>query len=164
MSSPTEAAETLGRRLVAVHAELRETLRELRASSSPGKGGSLASHCLAFCTTLDQHHRGENTQLFPEVVAQDPTLAAVVEQMQHDHGLIGFLLRDVATAVRALPPDPDPQQLQRFRQTLDGLSAVLESHFTLEERAVLGLLADQPVPAAPLAWDVSGARQDGGHG
>ena len=164
MSTPVEPAETLGRRLVAVHAELRETLRALRASSRPGQDGSLATHCLAFCSALDQHHRGENTQLFPEVVAQDPALAAVVEQLQHDHGLIGFLLRDVASAVRALPTDPDPQQLQRFRQTLDGLSAVLESHFTLEERAVQGVMADQPVPAAPLAWDVSGARQDDGHG
>lgn len=164
MSSPAEAVETLGRRLVAVHDELRETLRGLRASSRPGSDGSLTTHCLAFCSALGEHHRGENAQLFPEVVAQEPTLAAVVDQLQHDHGLIGFLLRDVAAAVRALPADPDPQQLERFRQNLGGLAAVLESHFTFEERAVLGVLADRPVPVPPPSWAVSGGRQDDGHG
>ncbi|GAA1435667.1 hypothetical protein GCM10009616_33320 [Microlunatus lacustris] len=164
MSTPVGPAETLARRLVAVHAELRETLAQLRASSRPGQDGLLATHCLAFCSALNQHHRGENTQLFPDVVAQDPTLAAVVDQLRHDHGLIGFLLRDVAAAVRALPADPGPQQLARFRQTLDGLSAVLESHFTLEERAVLGVLADRLVPTTPPTWDVSGGQQDEGHG
>ena len=164
MSTPADPVETLGRRLVAVHAELRETLRRLRASSQPGLDGSLTTHCLAFCAAVDQHHRGENTQLFPDVVAEDPALAAVVDQLRHDHGLIGFLLRDVASTVRALPADPDAAQLQRFRQTLDGLSAVLESHFTFEERAVRGPLAARPVPTPPPSWDVRGAGQDGGHG
>ncbi|SDT38994.1 Hemerythrin HHE cation binding domain-containing protein [Friedmanniella luteola] len=164
MSAPADPAETLGRRLVAVHAELRETLRGLRASSRPGADGSLAAHCLTFCATVDRHHQGENGQLFADVVAQEPGLAAAVDQLRHDHGLIGFLLRDVATAVRALPATPDAQELQRFRRTLDGLAAVLEAHFTSEERAVLAAVGDRPAPTPPPPWDVRAVRQDDQHG
>jgi hypothetical protein len=164
VSAPADPAETLGRRLVAVHAELRSTLRELRASSRPGLDGYLAAHCLVFCAAVDEHHRGENEELFADVVAQQPALAATVDQLRHDHGLIGFLLRGLATAVRALPAAPEPEELVRFRQTLDGLAAVLESHFTFEERAVLAAVGDRPTPTPPPAWDVSGFRQDGQHG
>jgi hypothetical protein len=164
VSAPSEVTRSLGRRLVAVHDELRETLHQLRTSSQPGRDGSLAVHCLAFCSAVDQHHHGENVQLFPQVVTEDPRLAAAVRQLQHDHGLIGFLLRDLAGAVRALPSDPDPEQLERFRRTLDGLSAVLESHFRLEERTILDLIDEFPDPAAPPSWDVRGDRQDDGYG
>ena len=164
MSTQADPLETLGRRLVAVHDELRTALRGLRDSSRPGTGGSLGVHCLTFCTAVARHHRGEDAELFPQVVAADPGLAAAVEQLQHDHNLIGFLLRDLAAAVQALPVEPDEQELERFRQHLDGLAAVLESHFRFEERRVLAALEGRPVPTEPPSWDVSGGGQDGPHG
>ncbi|GAA1828211.1 hemerythrin domain-containing protein [Microlunatus capsulatus] len=163
-STPEDPRASLGRRLVAVHDELRATLRGLRDSSHPGRDGSLGAHCLTFCAAVSRHHRGEDAELFPQVVAADPALAAAVDQLQHDHNLIGFLLRDLTAAVQALPAEPDDQELLRFRQHLDGLAAILESHFRFEERKVLAVLEGRPFPAAPPAWDVSGGVQDEPHG
>lgn len=162
--TPEDPRTSLGGRLVAVHDELRATLRGLRDSSRPGRDGTLGAHCLSFCAAVSRHHGGEDAELFPEVVAADPALAAAVDQLQHDHNLIGFLLRDLAAAVRALPVEPDEAELLRFRQQLDGVAAVLESHFRFEERKVLAALEGRPVPAAPPAWDVRGVVQDGSHG
>ena len=164
MSSAFDPLETLGRRLVAVHDELRAALRALRDSSRPGADASLALHCLTFCTAVAQHHRGEDAELFPQVVAVDPALVAAVDQLQHDHNLIGFLLRDLAAAVQSLPAEPDDAELERFRQNLDALAAVLESHFRFEERKVLTALEGRPAPEAPPAWDVRGGGQDDHHG
>lgn len=164
MSAAADPRETLGRRLVAVHDELRATLRGLRESGRPDRDRSLALHCLTFCTALAQHHRGEDAELFPAVVAQDPALAAAVEQLQHDHNLIGFLLRDLAAAVQALPAEPDEAELARFRQNLDGLAAVLESHFRFEERRLLAVLGTSTEPGPPPSWDVRGDHQDGDYG
>ncbi len=110
-STPEDPRASLGRRLVAVHDELRATLRGLRDSSHPGRDGSLGAHCLTFCAAVSRHHRGEDAELFPQVVAADPALAAAVDQLQHDHNLIGFLLRDLTAAVQALPAEPDDQEL-----------------------------------------------------
>ena len=156
--------DPLGRRLVAVHDDLRATLRALRESSRPGADASLGVHCLTFCTAVARHHRGEDAELFPQVVAADPALATAVDQLQHDHNLIGFLLRDLAAAVPALAADADGAELERFRQNLDGLAAVLESHFRFEERRVLTALQGRPAPPAPPSWDVRGEVQDGPHG
>lgn len=86
----------------------------------------------------------------------DPRLSAFGNQLvdihqrlrEHLTALREDLLRRVGDLVDGLGPDPDPVALGRVRTEVDTLAALVESHFTYEERrlvAVLNTLAGEPV-------------------
>ncbi|MET7403799.1 hemerythrin domain-containing protein [Dactylosporangium sp. NPDC005572] len=116
-----------GDRAVALHAQLTEVHRllldrvdELR------EGRPLLAHCLAFCAALTRHHRAEDEGLFAELVRARPSLAPAVAKLMEDHELIAMLLAKVEAAA-----DPDAAARE-----LDGLAAIMESHFAFEERVL----------------------------
>ena len=118
MDAPLPRLAALGDQLVETHIELREHLRSLR--------GALPAHCVAFCAAVHGHHTAEDTSVFPLLAREHPELAPVLAELEHDH-------RQVAEILRRLAAGPSPDELA-------GLEALLESHFTYEERKLVAAL------------------------
>ena len=142
-----ERATAFGRQLVEIHERLRDGFEELRAELAAGGvpgGRSLPEHCLAFCAAVERHHTAEDRETFPAVLAAYPELADVVATLARDHELVSGMLRNVTAVVEQAAAGGDRT---RAVLELDGLGALLESHFTYEERKLAALLT--PLNAGP---------------
>lgn len=129
------------------HTRLRKALTLVRAEGADPESTArdLLLHCRGFCTALDQHHRGEDRALFPAIEAAHPELAPVLRTLSEDHAMIDTLLTALRDAVdRAVTP----ADLARH---LDGVGAIMESHFAFEERQLLGVLETLALDADPRA-------------
>jgi hypothetical protein len=128
----------LSRQLAQAHQELRRQLAEVR-SNPVSSSSTLTAHCLAFCTSLTAHHEGENAGMFTDLLRQRPDLEATVKNLVQDHEVIAAILTRVAelttTAAGAEPAERDAIGFE-----LDGLAAIMESHFGYEERAISSAL------------------------
>ncbi|WP_326811788.1 hemerythrin domain-containing protein [Streptomyces scopuliridis] len=116
----------------------------------------LRAHCLAFCSALSRHHTDEDDGTFPALAARRPELRPVLELLRQDHEVVSGILR----SVEDLLANADAAGLPGVLRELDGLSALLESHFTYEEKRIVTALN---APAAPdrddgrLTWSRSRA-------
>jgi hypothetical protein len=137
----------LSEQLVHVHQALRERLRSLREEAADGgaSGGDLVSHCLGFCAAIHTHHTGEDRQLLPALRAAAPELAPVIDKLTEDHALVAGILQQVR---ELLTPGPSPSRPGTLARELDGLTAILESHFSYEERRIAKALDS----LGPGAW------------
>lgn len=110
--------------------------REAVDAGAPGEAAmrDLLLYCHGFCAALDDHHRSEDRTLFPEIEAAHPDLAPVLRKLQQDHSMMEHLIGGLRAAVAA--PSP-PDVLARH---LEGLAAIMESHFGYEERQLLVVL------------------------
>lgn len=145
----------------AVHGRLRRALELVRESaevtadrpdgSRPGAdplGGNrsgaasatdLLVWCRGFCTALTRHHTAEDAVLFPELERRHPDLAEVLRRLRQDHGMIAHL---VAGLEHALDRATDlAASRDAVGHHLDGVGAIMESHFRYEERALGEVLA-----------------------
>lgn len=104
------------------------------ADPSGAIAADLLLHCHGFCVALDGHHRSEDAGLFPRIAEARPDLAPVLERLTHDHAMMRQLVGALAAA---LDSGADPATLHGH---LDGLDAIMESHFGYEERSLLGEL------------------------
>lgn len=136
--------------LRAAHTRLRAALGAARESLDADVGASAAAsdlllYCIGFCTALDGHHRGEDRTLFPALRAERPELAGVIDKLMQDHSMLTHLLGELR---RAVEDDAGRDVLERH---LDGVGAIMESHFRFEEREILeplrALRLDAEVPA-----------------
>lgn len=132
--------------LRSVHARLREALEVARTSLSTGKPSGPATrelllYCQGFCAALTGHHGGEDRLLFPAIAAAHPELRGTLQQLQQDHSMMSHLIIGLQTAVQR---QAAPNELERH---LDGLSAIMESHFRFEERQLLRVLDAIELPA-----------------
>ncbi|WP_245923498.1 hemerythrin domain-containing protein [Paractinoplanes atraurantiacus] len=127
-----DSLKAYGNRLIACHHHLLEMIDDLREGGGDG---------LAFCAALTRHHTGEDATVFPLLAAkyasEHPDLRGFLDSLARDHEIIAGMLKDDMT-----------------REELDGLTAVLETHFIGEEKRLVALLnALAPTP-----------RLDGGFG
>jgi len=99
--------------------------------------------CHGFCTALDGHHRGEDRTLFPAVAAAHPELRPTLRALEQDHSMIAQLIGGLRTAADR---GGTPAQLGRH---LEGIAAIMESHFRYEERALRQVLETLDLPADP---------------
>ena len=131
-----------------VHARLREALDLTRGAIADGRSGEAATrelllYCHGFCAALDGHHRGEDHTLFPAIRAAHPELEPVLRRLTQDHSMIGHLLTGLQAALdRAAPA----AELDRH---LEGVAAIMESHFRYEERQLLTVLETLSLDASP---------------
>ncbi|WP_199435019.1 hemerythrin domain-containing protein [Qaidamihabitans albus] len=137
--------QRLGDELVAVHERLRTELRRIReqveAGTAPAhSAATLATHCLAFCSALTEHHTGEDTAAFPRLAGQFPELAPLIAKLEQDHAMMSGLIADLERVVSALADEPSPQERSRLLSHLDGLTAICDSHFAFEERSIRAAL------------------------
>lgn len=136
----------LGNQLVEVHIWLREQLAALRSGAV---GVDLRAHCVAFCGAVAQHHTDEDGTVFPRLAAEHPGLRPVLDELRRDHELIAELLGRLTETTDAAE--------------LDGLAALLESHFTYEEKrliAALNALENAPDVFAEQLNDATPASRD----
>lgn len=144
----------LSGQLIQVHQSLRARLASLRREITEAEAGrrvavtvpeDLLSHCLGFCAALHTHHAGEDDQLLPRLRAAAPELAPVIDNLIEDHSLIAGILRRVgellASGQAGAPAGP-------LGRELDGLMAILDSHFRYEERR----LAQALDALGPSGW------------
>lgn len=131
-----------------VHARLREALRITREAVNRGDpvehpARELLLFCHGFCSALDAHHTGEDRTLFPAIAAARPDLAPVLRNLQQDHSMIGHLLGGLESAVGSRS---SPEVLAGH---LEGIAAIMESHFRYEERQLLTVLEGLDLDADP---------------
>ncbi|MER7660012.1 hemerythrin domain-containing protein [Streptomyces sp. NPDC096193] len=132
-----------------MHLALREELEQLREDADAwldGRGErprELRAHCLAFCSALIRHHTGEDGGAFPALARQHPELRPVIEELEHDHQAVTEILR----AVENLVADETALDPARVRVELEGLTALLESHFVYEEKRLVAALNALPAAA-----------------
>ena len=139
--TPPSRAVALSEQLTRVHAALRDRLvlvrQEVAERGGPGPGvawpDDLLSHCLGFCAAIHTHHRGEDSRLLPALRDAAPGLAPVIDKLIEDHELVAGILRRIRDL---LDPGRPPVGTQTFLRELDGLTAILTSHFGYEERRI----------------------------
>ncbi|MGW5061216.1 hemerythrin domain-containing protein [Streptomyces sp. NPDC004096] len=123
--------------LAQAHQELRHRINEIRTGLGQRRlsDDALLTHCLAFCAALTTHHHGEDDGMFSQLLLARPDLAATVANLAEDHGMIAAILAQVSElADRAAGSGGDA--LEAIGGELDGLAAIMESHFGYEERTI----------------------------
>lgn len=147
-ADPDGRVAAFGNQLTEAHIWLREELARLRADigSSVDGGGErpreLRAHCLTFCSALSRHHLSEDGEAFPRVADQFPELRPVLAQLATDHQVVASILRRIEELLGDL--GPGLSEARRVRAELDGLAALLESHFAYEEKRLV---------SAPISQD-----------
>ncbi|MEP7762874.1 hemerythrin domain-containing protein [Sanguibacter sp. 25GB23B1] len=148
-----------GDELRRVHVQLRRALALAREAVEDGtvpeestapEGGPAAARelllfCHGFCVALSGHHRAEDGALFPQVVAAHPELAPVVAKLTQDHSMIEYLIGGLGAALARGAP------AEETLRHLDGIEAVMETHFGYEERQLVAVLD------ASQDWGATGA-------
>lgn len=132
--------EAWGRELHAVHRELRTQVERIRATiqrgeRSAGLSAEFRLFCAGFCTALTSHHTREDKRLFPHVLAAHPALGPAVSRLTDDHRLLAGLIEDLDRVTRAASADSG-----EVLRHLDGITAIMESHFRYEERELTRVL------------------------
>jgi hemerythrin-like domain-containing protein len=133
----------------AVHRRLRDALGFAREAIEDGaETESLAKDldlfCWGFCGALTGHHRSEDTVLFPLVLREAPELASTIGQLVQDHNMIAYLILDLEKALTA------KSERDVLLRHLDGIEAVLETHFRFEEKQLIGRLDQLAGPIGDL--------------
>jgi hemerythrin-like domain-containing protein len=136
------------RELRQMHARLREALDLTRSAVAEGRSGEAATrdlllYCHGFCTALDGHHRGEDHTLFPAIESAHPELAPVLRRLTQDHSMIAHLLAGLQAALDRAAP------VAELDRHLEGVAAIMESHFRYEERQLLTVLETLSLDASP---------------
>ncbi|WP_244930643.1 hemerythrin domain-containing protein [Nocardioides sp. W7] len=129
-----------------VHQRLRDALQVSRDALVEGTdperaGRDLLLFCHGFCVALSGHHEGEDRELFPVLAREHPELTPTLAKLRQDHHLIEYLLTALRASLRG------PATRAEIERHLDGIEAVMETHFRYEERQLLTVLADLELTA-----------------
>ncbi|MBE1492241.1 hemerythrin domain-containing protein [Plantactinospora soyae] len=163
-TGPDGRVLAFGNQLIEIHIWLREEFARLREDvdsyldgGEPGVRANLAAalpaHCLAFCSALTRHHTGEDGGAFPALAEQFPALRPVLAELERDHRILTDILRQLTELLDGLgaEPEPDPDQAMRVRAELEGLEAVMETHFRYEEKKISEALNALAAPGRSTA-------------
>jgi hypothetical protein len=133
-----DRATALSAQLVLTHQSLRDRLHAVREQLLSGgppdapAGADLLVHCALFCAALDTHHTGEDEELLPALRREFPELASTIDKLAEDHWLVAGILRRIRDLIaRAAAEDRGA-----LVGELDGLAAIMDSHFAFEERRI----------------------------
>ncbi|MDF5758023.1 hemerythrin domain-containing protein [Spongiactinospora sp. TRM90649] len=153
MTTSRERLTAFGNQLIEVHIWLREELAALREDADAYLAGGarlreLRAHCVTFCTALTRHHTGEDDHAFPRIAERFPELRPVLAELRRDHALVEDSMRRLEALVAGLDGQSDPVAVRR---ELDGLAALMETHFVYEEKRIAAALNALRVPD----WDRS---------
>ncbi|ASW56111.1 hemerythrin domain-containing protein [Plantactinospora sp. KBS50] len=171
---PGHRPAAYGRQLIEIHDRLRAELDRLMAAvdrefgglpegsatpDEPAPGGEptgryaprreLRAYCLGFCAAVTRHHTGEDGGAFVALAERFPGLRPVLAELAADHVLVADALTRVAGLLDDLPAAPDRATARRVRADLAGLAALLESHFSYEERKLTAALDALPARDGP---------------
>ena len=127
-----------GHQLIEIHVGLRDMLDDLRSGLVPD--ADLGTHCRAFCAAVTRHHTGEDTHVFPLLAERHPGLRDFLAGLERDHEVIAGMLTRVTALSRQLGGGLASAPAAELQQELDGLAAVLETHFIGEEKRLVTVL------------------------
>lgn len=135
----TERLAAWGQEMRRVHQRLRDALDIARETIEGGRTpesltNDLTLYCGGFCFALTGHHRAEDSALFPRVLAAHPELAPKVAKLIQDHSMISYLIQGLERALRSR------QDATTLLRHLDGIGAIMESHFRYEETQLVSVL------------------------
>ncbi|MFJ3516445.1 MULTISPECIES: nitroreductase/quinone reductase family protein [unclassified Streptomyces] len=127
-------------KLLDVHGWLRAQLALVRdlARQEPQGGGAaslglqLRQHCLAFCHSLEFHHKSEDAGLFPYLEQQHPHMREFFSRIGAEHAAIARLQEELVRALDA--PGAG------FSERVERMSRELEAHLDGEEAQLLPVL------------------------
>ncbi|MFI0979863.1 nitroreductase/quinone reductase family protein [Streptomyces sp. NPDC021093] len=151
---------TVGDKLLEIHTWLRGQLARVRtdaeahfeaaasfpgAPTLPGLGLQIRQHCLAFCETLDFHHKSEDAAVFPQIELHNPHLAGALAQLRAEHVKVAALKSQLAELLGEFQT-ADPGV---FLAELTRMSDELTAHMDYEESVILPILSDIPLPSGP---------------
>lgn len=108
--------------------DLRGTIHGMAVRTNIEQFGAI---CLRYCAMLTNHHTLEDRAIFPAVRAESEAYAALVDQLEHEHGAIHQQLRRVDQAILAV--DNDRSKVPAALEEIDTLDRILRSHFLYEE-------------------------------
>jgi len=138
ISSETDRLVAFSTQLRNVHQRLRKSLdlarRSIDGEFDETAGQDLLLFCRGFCSALNGHHRSEDGGLFPQIIAEHPDLKPVIANLMSDHNMLEHLIGQLTAAMDS---DAEPDELHRH---LDGIGAVMETHFRYEENQLLAVL------------------------
>jgi iron-sulfur cluster repair protein YtfE (RIC family) len=137
---------TYGHQLIDIHNGLREELVRLRddvdhhLTAGGDRPRDLRVHCLAFCSAIRGHHTDEDSGVFRVIARRHPELGSVIGELERDHRIVADMLSELEGILAAVSAEPGPVEARRLRAELDGLTALLESHFAYEEKKLVAAL------------------------
>jgi hemerythrin-like domain-containing protein len=139
-SEPVARTRAFGRELVRVHQWLRDELARIHDQLDNNDSDldlvPLQAHCVAFCAAITRHHTSEDGVAFPALAVEVPEIAAVLEELSQDHRLVADIVRRLTKLLTTITPET----VDEVRREVDGLSAILESHFRWEEKTLVAAL------------------------
>ncbi|MFJ3962890.1 nitroreductase/quinone reductase family protein [Streptomyces sp. NPDC090036] len=127
-------------KLLELHGWLRAQLALVRdlARQEPQGGGAaslglqLRQHCLAFCHSLEFHHKSEDAGLFPYLEQQHPHMREFFSLIGAEHAAVARLQEELVRALDA--PGAG------FSERVERMSRELEAHLDGEEAQLLPVL------------------------
>ena len=161
VSVPAGVGSGDGDHLVAIHDHLRQELaqvQDLVAQVSRGhvdvgqarsmintmtmrqNSWTLGTYCESYCRVVTTHHTIEDVNMFPRLVAADPSLAPVVERLEREHHDVAAVLEDVDRALVAMVDSSTGDGVEQVRRAVGTLSDVLLAHLAYEESQLVGPL------------------------
>ncbi|WP_163544052.1 hemerythrin domain-containing protein [Occultella kanbiaonis] len=160
----TDRLLSWGVELRTVHARLREAMtlaRDTVEDSDPTEPAprDLLLYCWGFCSALTGHHRSEDAALFPQIEAAHPDLAPVLRGLTRDHSMLDHLIGELGRTLEAGAAREDTLR------HLDGIEAIMETHFRFEEKQLISVLdaLELPGPAGSAVGSADGADGDRRH-
>ncbi len=151
-SSSNDRLTAFGNQLVQVHHWLREELATLNddlGSVADGRAGrlrDLRAHCLTFCSALTRHHTGEDGGAFVVLAEKFPALRPVLEELAHDHDVMTGIIERLEKLVGGVDAASSPAEILHVQRELDGLTAIMETHFRYEEKRIVEALDSLDMP------------------
>ncbi|GAB3478115.1 hemerythrin domain-containing protein [Nocardiopsis coralliicola] len=146
MTPSNGRVEAFGHQLLDVHNWLRDELAAVRSGAADYRSGAplreLRTHCATFCSALNRHHRGEDATAFGALAAHFPELGPVIDDLRRDHRIVEESLARLEALVAVEAGDA-----VAVEREVDSLAALIETHFTYEERRIAAALNSLDIPA-----------------
>ncbi|WP_181777633.1 hemerythrin domain-containing protein [Amycolatopsis pittospori] len=151
-SSSNGRLTAFGNQLVQVHNWLRKELARLHDDLGSVAAGrterlrDLRAHCLTFCSALTRHHTGEDGGAFLVLAEKFPELRPSLEELAHDHDVVTEILERLEELVAGVGPESRADEILHVQRELDGLTAIMETHFRYEEKRIVEALNSLDMP------------------
>ncbi|UYM07445.1 LLM class flavin-dependent oxidoreductase [Solicola gregarius] len=163
----TPAQQAVPQHLIDVHDGLRSELDQVRSVLGQVRAGSLqvgaarsiintmairqnnwtlGAFCESYCRIVAGHHTLEDRGIFPHLRRAQPSLAPVLDRLEHEHEVIADVLEALDRALVGLVDDEGygsagQNALDELERQVDLLTDTLLSHLSYEERELLHPLA-----------------------
>ena len=154
------------RAMYLVHTMFRREFAPLRtlvrgvAAAAAECADLIAEQTGLLTAVLEAHHRGEDTQLWPELLDRGgEDLGPVVHVREEQHERIEQLTARAVVALGEWRADPAAERRGRLPDAVDGLPAVLYAHLGMQEPLILRVAEKY---AAAVEWHAMAAASGAG--